>query len=237
MPQKHFSLRLFAGCMPIAGRIDMLKLRYYWRISHAGEENLAFCILNYKQKHIANSKIGYIHEVFKLCRKYNCLDVWLKIRRPMENPSNSIKRSVEQYYLEIDYQKCLTSPCMYSSFFSTRNIQNSKKIYAFDKFFNQIGLFPETNSRRLFIFALLDKCNFERTCHKCNGKFFDVLNHAVHECPHTVLLRLRLETKLKLYNAPVNVEVSKKEDLFSLALNYKGVFLKVLCEFLTDIAN
>ena len=225
-------LRLFTGCMPIAGRIEMLKLRYFWRISHATDDNLAAVILNFKRKEFHTSKIGLIHEVFKLCRKHNCLDVWLKIRRPKENPLNSIKRAVELHYLKTDQEKCLQSTCTYSSFRRVRGLFNAKK-YIFDDFFRQIGLFSGTGGRLSFIFALLDRCNFERTCPKCHTGSHNIVQHALGECSRAGLLRLRLQIKLKFYNMPPTIDVKSKEELFSLALSSKRIFLKILCEFLT----
>ena len=37
-------LRLITGTMPIAGGIDMLKLRYFWKLQHAGKENIAHLV-------------------------------------------------------------------------------------------------------------------------------------------------------------------------------------------------
>ena len=78
-------LRIFAGCMPIAARIDMLKLRYFWQISHTNDDNMAASLVKLMRKEFSSTKVGFVREVFKLCRKHNCLDVWLKIRRPKEN--------------------------------------------------------------------------------------------------------------------------------------------------------
>ena len=41
-------LRLISGTMPISARIDILKLRYFWKISQSNEDNYAHTILNDK---------------------------------------------------------------------------------------------------------------------------------------------------------------------------------------------
>ena len=107
-------VRIFSGCMPIAARIDILKLRYFWKISHSDDGNLAYSILKYTRNELHTKKIGFIHEVFKICQKHNCLDVWLKIKRPKENPLEKIRRIIELNYLTKDHAVCLTSTCVYS---------------------------------------------------------------------------------------------------------------------------
>ena len=87
-------VRLFAGIMPMTARVEILKLRYLWKISHADDKNLAFSLYNQKKNELHKTKIGFTHEVFTLCRKLNCLDVWLKISKPKENPLAKISRFV-----------------------------------------------------------------------------------------------------------------------------------------------
>ena len=226
-------VRIFSGCMPIDARIDILKLRYFWRITQANDNNLAFSILKYTREELHTRKIGFIHEVFKLCQKHNCLYVWLKIKRPKENPLETIRRTVEQNCLKKDQAVCLASTCIYSSSLYTGNAFKQKK-YIFEKIFNTIGLFPDADGRRQFIFALLDRCNFERVCPKCSMRTFDILKHFLNDCPRTDLLRLLLKIKLKLYNAPVSADFTNKEQLFSLAINGKTVYLKIFSQFLAN---
>ena len=77
--------------------------------------NLAFLILKEKQKASTQTKIGFSHEVFKLCCKLDCLDVWLKTQRDKENPLKTIKRLVESYYLKKDIAKCQASQSMFNT--------------------------------------------------------------------------------------------------------------------------
>ena len=64
-------LRLLTGIMPISGRLDMLKLIYFWKIDHASEENVTHQVYNGLRKNFLRGKEGYIHEVFNLCCKYS----------------------------------------------------------------------------------------------------------------------------------------------------------------------
>ena len=227
-------LRLFAGVMPISGRIEILKLRYFWKISHASDKNLAFSICMQKRKQIPRYKFGFIHEVFQLCCKLDCLDVWLKIRRPKENPLKTIRRVVVAHYLRKDITKSLTSTCMYNSLLLAHKTSHLKR-YRLVPFFKRLGLFPDTIGRRHFIFALLDNCSFNRVCPKCGGLHMDIIQHSLTNCPNTTHLRLLLKYKLKLYNAPSEVTLTDKHQLFKLAIHGKSVFRKVLCEYLTDV--
>lgn len=140
---------------------------------------------------------------------------------------------MEFNYLKLDHEKCLASTCIYSSFISSRGVLRQKK-YMFDEFFRPIGLFPDTKSRRLFIYSLLDRCNVEKACPKCGKCLHDVLQHTLLECPQTGLLRLRLQVKLKFYNAQIKAEIMNKAQLFTLVLSSK-LFRKVFCEFLLEI--
>ena len=69
-------LRLISGTMPISARIDILKLRYFWKTSHCNNDNLACTILNYKRRFLLECNVGYIYEIFNICCKYDCFDMW-----------------------------------------------------------------------------------------------------------------------------------------------------------------
>ena len=226
-------VRILTGTMPIAARIDILKIRYFWKISNTTGDNLASSILKYKKEE-SHIKVGFIHEVYKLCLKYDCLNVWLKIRRPKENILNSIRSAVESFYLKKDLQKCCESSCMYTSIIFNKNLTEHKR-YKFEDFFTHMGQFPDTNGRSKFVFALLDRCNFERACPLCGERHLDVLQHTLHGCPKAHHLRLLLKMKLKFYNIPANIDLTNKLDLFASAVKER-IYRKVLCEYLTKVS-
>ena len=76
-------VRLISGTMPIVSRIETLKLRYIWKLWHGGYDNLAVRVLKYKRKYMDTSKVGFAHEVIRICCKLNSPDVCLTIRRPL----------------------------------------------------------------------------------------------------------------------------------------------------------
>ena len=69
-------VRLMSGIEPLSSRFDLLKLRYLWRISHGDENNIAVKVYKIRRKNFLSTKVGFIHEVFNLCCKYNVIDFW-----------------------------------------------------------------------------------------------------------------------------------------------------------------
>ena len=59
-------LRLLTGTMPIEGRIDKLKLRYFWKLHHAEDKNVAHQIYKGLREEFLRGKEGYIHKT-NLC--------------------------------------------------------------------------------------------------------------------------------------------------------------------------
>ena len=181
--------------MPISARIDILKLRYFWKTSYSNNDNLTRTILNYKRRFFLESNVGYIHEIFNICCKYDCFDVWHLRRNKKENKLETIRRIVEAYHVKKDIAK--SGGCLYMSILFKVN-KKSCSSYIFDPFFSQFGFFPDTKLRSHFIYALLDKCERERTCQRCNGKFPDILQHLLRDCPNASSLRLesKVETEI-----------------------------------------
>lgn len=63
---------MVSGIMPISARIEMLKLRYFWKITHADKDNMAHTILDYTHKNLKDTKTGFAHEVFCIGKKLSC---------------------------------------------------------------------------------------------------------------------------------------------------------------------
>ena len=103
-------VRLFAGVEPIASRVDMLRLRYYWRAIHS-HNSLPNTIILYKKKRIFQVNVGFTMEIFNLCCKLGQISFWHGIHRGIENPLNSIKRAVTAYYLKKDLTTALSKQC------------------------------------------------------------------------------------------------------------------------------
>ena len=69
-------VRLFSGVEPMACRIDLLQLRYFWKILHSDENSIAYTVLKLRKKQFLATKNGFLHEIFNLCCKYDMINIW-----------------------------------------------------------------------------------------------------------------------------------------------------------------
>ena len=106
-------IRLLTGITPILGRVDMLKMRYFWRSIHQEETHLSEQICERNRQ----AKLGFVHEVFKLCGKYNHMNVWLGFKTPKVNPVREIRRVVEKFHYKKDLEKYSLTNCLYTTLF------------------------------------------------------------------------------------------------------------------------
>ena len=68
-------VRLFCGIEPIACRLDILKLRYYWKVLKSPTDSLAHAI-QYRKVNLLGLKKGLVQESFNIYCKYNTLHYW-----------------------------------------------------------------------------------------------------------------------------------------------------------------
>ena len=245
-------IRLLTGVVPFSARADMLKLRYFWTNYHRidrlsnhkqhcikkslpGTDKLSSQILRYKRSHFLQSNIGYIHEVFNICCKYNYINGWHGICKDKTNPLTEIKRVVEKCCFHKDLEIGIKSDCMYSSLFLRRSQTSNNKGYKIEPLFNILGLFPSAKGRSLFLFALLDNCKYHRTCPMCKASEKDIIHHALSACHIAKPHKKTLLMQYKLYGAQFTNNLDDKEEIFSLAINGSRALLKALCEFLLQI--
>ena len=153
-------VRLFSGVMPIIARLDILKLRYFWKVHHGGTSKLEHKMNSFKRKHFLQSNVGFVHEVFNICCKYNSMDIWHGLCPKGINPNTMIKKRVEAYHYKRDLLKADSTKCLYTSLtFFDRN----KMKYKFDERFTKAGNFKSSEYRRRFIYAFLDTCSYAVT--------------------------------------------------------------------------
>ena len=121
-------LRFLTGTMPMEARLDILKLRYFWRIHHSNEENLAHSIYKYKRHNFLQSNIGFVHEVFNLCCKFARMGLWHGACPNTINPYKRISKIVEAYYYTRDIERARRAQCGYTSLtvFVNRGIPQTK---------------------------------------------------------------------------------------------------------------
>ena len=69
-------VRLFVGVDSIASRFDLLKLRYFWKLSHSQKKSIAKLVYLHVRQRFLGSNKGFVHEVFNLCCKYGDINLW-----------------------------------------------------------------------------------------------------------------------------------------------------------------
>ena len=227
-------LRIMSGTVPFACRVDMLKLRYFWKCLHAKNSKLSKLICCNRHTH---SDFSYCSAIFRLCCRYNSLNVWLGITRTKINkinPLNEIRRIVEAYEFKKDLKKALESQCLYTTLFILPNISNYKG-YKMEPFLKQIGNFPDAEARKLFLYALLDTCKHEIRCPRCSNPHKDIIRHILSDCTKSRQLRLQFRAQLVFYGVPSNLNFKNKTSIFSLVFEGKQIYLKLICSVLKDI--
>ena len=228
-------LRLFTGTIPLAAHIAILKLRYFWKLTHTATKRFALDIYKFKRQNFIHTKVGYVHELFDLCCKYNLLWVWYGIINPKENPLARIKREIVAHHLKKDIESAKKIDCVYTSLCLIGKKYGKK--YRFERFFENFGNFHDTQHRRFFLYSFFETCAYSRRCPKCNAQVTDILKHTLTDCTKTKEIRLLLRLKLLFYNATSLVAPTKlncKTTLYSLAMLDK-LYRKTLCEFLVNV--
>ena len=228
-------LRLFTGTIPLAAHIDILKLRYFWKLSNNAKTSFALDIYKFKRERFLESNVGYVHEIFDLCCKYNMMWVWNGIINPKENPLARIRREIVAYTLKKDLEAAKKVDCIYTSLCLVGKKYGNK--YRFEKFFEKYGNFKNTEQRRFFLFSFFDTCAYSRKCPKCDASPPDILKHCLTDCPNTKRLRLFLRIKLLFLKATKLVPPTKlscKTTLYSLAM-LGNSFRDALCNFLCNV--
>ena len=195
------------------------------------EHNLAVLVYRYKRDFFFETDSGFLHEVFTICCKLNCLDIWNGFCAPKENPLSKIKRIVEQYYLTKDIAVARASKSLYSLLFISL-VPLQQKRYVFEPYLTNIGRFKNANYRSSFF----DTCSYDRICTCCKGKYSDIVQHMFSSCNCLSQQVSILKLTLILYNVQPTFEFTNKQKLFHLALT-RRLYMDVLCEFLVKVSN
>ena len=224
-------VRLLSGIEPLSSRFDLLKLRYFWRISHGDENNIAVKIYNKRRKHFLATKLGFIHEVFNLCCKYNVIDFWHgKLPRTV-NPNYFIKNKVKKYHLTRELQIGRSKSCgftdvyLQNKFLYQEDFQLVEPLKTFD-------FFSSTRARSLMIKVLLYPRVFKVNCELCNDGFFNIFEHYVSDCTHLENHRRKLKNMLNFYDFPMEHILNRAK--FLKTCLKKNSWTKFLTDFLED---
>ena len=227
-------LRLLTGTLSVAAHIDILKLRYFWKLTHSVKNNFALDIYKYRRSQFFESNIGYTHEIFNLCCEYKIMWVWHGTIISKLNPLTQIKNHIVKYHLKRDLEYSLKSNCVYASTNLSEKGYGTK--YKLDRFLRQFGFFESSEHRRFFLYSFLDTGAYPRPCIKCLTVIHDRLSHALTACPKAIKLRIILRLKLLLYNANRVVSPTKfgcKKTLYTLSMGNR-LIRRAFCEFLVS---
>ena len=227
-------VRLLTGTMPLSARIDMLKLRYFWKLHHMKTDNIAQKVYLGLRKNFLSGAVGYVHEIFNICCKYDRMDIWHGTCRPSKvaqriNPLAMIRKMVEQYHLKKDLETAQRKSCVYTAI----KVFKGKR-YCFESWLKHMGRFPSTEHRRTFLYSLLDTSKYERLCRNCGSTVNDVVKHGLADCTGLKHQRRKFKMLMVFYNAPTELDLQKKGVVFEAALRKKSL-LKVVCSFLLQI--
>ena len=222
-------VRVLTGTMPIAARIDILKLRYFWKLMHLGKDNVAHLLYEEMRKKFLEGAVGYVHEIFNICCKYACMDIWHGRCPRKVNPYARIRRIVEAYHLQEDLEVIRGSTCAYAAL-----RQFKEKKYNIEPRLRGVGRFQSTKHRRVFLYAMLDVSSYDRQCQNCGAHVKDITSHGLQGCPMLKHQRTLFEQMMKFYDAPRELNIRSKAQVLREALE-KKCLLKVVCNFLLVI--
>ena len=239
----HSIVRLFCGIEPIACRIDILKLRYYWKVLKSPTDSLAHSILQFRKVNFLDFNKGLVHESFNICCKYNTLHYWHGVAAAgldsgnavssIINPLRRMKGTISSHYLSKDLQIGSTRNCSFSILY-LKNIFSYQKDYHLIAPFCQPDCFATPKGRKHFVRAFLDPCTYLRECKFCGQSCFDKLDHLLQNCSRTSEFRNELHLKLVLYNFPKERLPLKKAEFWEAAFKSR-IWRKCAVKFLLDI--
>ena len=189
-------VRLLAGVEPIACRIDILKLRYYWKTIHA-ISSIPKSIVCYRKSRLLCFNVGFTMEIFNLCCKVGHISFWHGIHRGNANlhrnvnPLNAIKRTVTRYYLCRDLSTAETKDCLFTTLYLSNRKSYSDRYFLANPF-TSIGIFVNSSSRLKFIKVLLSTNKYLQNCRFCSMPFYNLLHHQLSACPYLASTRKTL---------------------------------------------
>ena len=236
-------VRLFCGVEPLACRLEMLKLRYFWKVLNGPKENITYKILSHRRENFSNFNIGFAHEAFNICSKYNLINLWNEIAIPSGilnriaisraiKPLRRIKSTIITQNLQNDLKIGRNKLCTFASLFLSSPVAYQKNYHLIEPFC-QTTCFASPKGRKHFIKAILHPCSFNENCEKCGQQYKDKLNHYLTSCPRTSGYRKELLLKLTLYNFPKDRSATVKNDLLNAAFS-NSTWKECLVNFLLD---
>ena len=223
-------VRLFCGVEPIACRLEVLKLRYYWKILNGPSDSVTSKILSYRKKNLLGFQRGFGQQVFNICCKYNAMNIWNGTVPAKVCAQIHIKRIILSNNLSRDLQAGRGINCGFTSIYLTNPFSYQKNYHLVDPF--GASNFNFTNIRAL-VKALLDPDSYTKECLQCGSFCSDTLTHLLKDCSTLLESARLLDLKLTMYNFPKKLNLLDKTEILSLILS-KNCWAKCLATFLKD---
>ena len=225
-------VRLFCGVEPLACRLEMLKLRYFWKIMKGPPDSIPHKVIKYRKDRFLGTNKNFAHEAFNICCKYNVLHLWHGNASRHKNPLREIKKAIISQNFRKDLENGRNNKCSFATVFLSNPTEYPKE-YNLLGILRQTDCFETHSGRKRVVKALLHPCSYEETCPHCNNKYLDKFHHFLSFCHHISGYRKKLLLELTLYNFPTNRIPMKKEVFLGLILTHKS-WRKCLTNFLTD---
>ena len=159
-------VRLFSGVEALKSRLDMLKLRYFWKLTHVNDQSIAHRILIYRRENFFITKNVFLHEIFNLCCKYNVIDFWHGKLKGLTNPASFIKDKTLAFCLKNDLSIGRKRSCAFTDILS--NIFSYQQSYHLVEPFLEKDFFTSASARcSVTKFLLLTRALY-RMCIFCS---------------------------------------------------------------------
>ena len=231
-------VRLFCGTEPLTCRLEILKLRYFWKKLHGPADAISTRILKHRRDRFLDTNRGFAHEVFNICIKYNIMHIWHGIAPSGRlnhrlDTLQYIKKIIISQNLRKDLEDGRTRTCCFTKNFLTDPFSYQKS-YQIVQPFDQANCFSSPNSRKRFIKALLHPCSYLENCLLCGDQTRDSCDHLLTTCTRIPDPRKKLRLKLALYNYPANHFPLSKSSIIEHSLSNR-LWRKCFAEFLTEV--
>ena len=192
---------LFCGVEPLTCRLEILKLRYFWRTLHTPHATITNRILTYRKQNLLTFDKGSGHQVFNICCRYDAINIWHGIASAKLNPLRSIKKIILLKNLRNDLEKGRKYNCIFTKIFLS-NPFTYQKNYHLVKPFNKQDYSSFRKDSKILVEALLDPNSCQKECQDCGLSTEDFSTHFLTQCSKLSRSRHLLQLKLLLYNFP-----------------------------------
>ena len=226
-------VRLFCGVEPLSCRIEILKLRYFWKTLKGNANKITHRVLDHRRTTFSLFSKGFAEEAHNICTKYNVLYLWNGNAANHKNPLLAIKRIIISQNLLKDLEIGRSKKCPFASIFLNDPTRYQSR-YELPDLFCQPDCFETPGGRKRVIKALLHPCSYDEECSLCGHTYRDKFSHLLAACPRIPSYRKEFLLKLTLYDFPTH-RIPMTKAIFLEMILWNRAWRKCLAKFLDDI--